>query len=166
MSFTHRHNARPIYQSFGGYSLDIIYARLISNSAPQSPALRGLKSSPNAPSSPRRLFVQVRRLFIISPSSLLISQPPADLVQDLYLRELKSYKPPQVKASDSEGHVQKFNAPKAPKSPEETDIANELKAYEASTVELEGQAGSEGGAAPIDQDWFEEEPEEDAHAKH
>lgn len=93
-------------------------------------------------------------------------RPIADLVQDLYLRELKAYKPPQLKASDAEGQVHKFSAPKIPKSPEETDIANELKAYEASTVELEGQPGTEGGSAPINEDWFEEEPEEDDHAKH
>jgi F-type H+-transporting ATPase subunit h len=92
--------------------------------------------------------------------------PTADLVQELYLRELKAYKPPQLKASDAEGQVQKFSVPKPPKSPEETDIANELKAYEASTVELEGQAGTEGGSAPVNEDWFEEEPEEDNHAKH
>jgi F-type H+-transporting ATPase subunit h len=84
----------------------------------------------------------------------------------MYLREIKAYKPTPVKPSDSEGHVQKFSVPKSPKSPEETDIANELKAYEASTVELEGSAGTEGGeSAPIDQDWFEDEPEEDEHAK-
>jgi F-type H+-transporting ATPase subunit h len=81
-------------------------------------------------------------------------------VQDLYLRELKSYKPPQVKASDAEGNVQKFVPPKPPRSPEEGDIANELKAYEAQTVDIEGQA-SEGSPAPAEQDWFEEEPEEE-----
>lgn len=84
-------------------------------------------------------------------------------MQDLYLKELKAYKTPAVKANDSEGHVQKFNAPKPPKSPEETDIANELKAYEASTVEVEGQA--EGGAAVQEESWFEEEPEEE-NARH
>lgn len=83
----------------------------------------------------------------------------ADLVQDLYLHELKAYKAPAVKANDSEGHVQKFSPPAAPKSPEEADIASELKAYEASTVEVEGQA--EGGAAAHEIDWFEEEPEEE-----
>lgn len=82
-------------------------------------------------------------------------------MQDLYLRELKAYKTPAIKANDSEGHVQKFVAPKTPKSPEEADIANELKAYEASTVEVEGQA--EGGVALKEDDWFEEEPEEEAH---
>lgn len=75
----------------------------------------------------------------------------ADIVQDLYLRELRNYKPSAVKASDSEGHVQKFFPPKAPQSPEESDIANDLKAYENQQVEVEGQAG-EGGAANPDED--------------
>lgn len=87
----------------------------------------------------------------------------ADLVQDMYLRELKSYKPQQVKASDAEGHVQKFAMPAAPKSPEEGDLSNELKAYEDQQVEVEGQS-STPGAAPVEQDWFEEEEEtEEAH---
>jgi F-type H+-transporting ATPase subunit h len=69
---------------------------------------------------------------------------------------------PAVKANDSAGHVQTFTAPQTPKSPEEADIANELKAYEASTVDIEGQA--EGGAATSNEfEWFEEEPEEEAH---
>lgn len=83
----------------------------------------------------------------------------ADLVQDLYLRELKAYKVPQVKASDAEGHVQKFSIPKAPASPEESDIASELKAYESQTVDVEGGASSEGGAVLPEEDWFVEEDE-------
>jgi hypothetical protein len=75
----------------------------------------------------------------------------ADLVQDLYLRELKAYKAPTVKASDSEGQVQKFALPQAPASPEEADIASQLSAYETQEVEVEGQA--EAGAAPIE-DWY------------
>ncbi|KAF1983728.1 hypothetical protein K402DRAFT_423587 [Aulographum hederae CBS 113979] len=88
----------------------------------------------------------------------------ADLVQDFYLRELKAYKPPPVKASDADAHVQKFSMPKAPKSPEETDISKDLSAYETQTVEVEGQS-AEPGAAPVEQDWFEEEEEEE-EAKH
>jgi F-type H+-transporting ATPase subunit h len=84
---------------------------------------------------------------------------PADLVQDLYMKELKAYKVPPVKAGDADAHGQKFSPPQAPKSPEEADIANELKAYEAQTVEIEGQA--EGGAVEQEVDWFEEEPEEE-----
>ena len=89
--------------------------------------------------------------------------PPADLVQDLYIRELKAYKPAPIKASDSDGHVQKFTAPKPPTSPEEGNIANELKAYEDQTVEVEGQAAA--GQEPVEEDWFEDEEEEE-HAKH
>lgn len=81
----------------------------------------------------------------------------------MYLRELKNYKLPQVKPSDAEGHVQKFAMPSAPKSPEESDISNDLKAYEDQQVEIEGQS-STPGAAPVEQDWFEEEEEEgEAH---
>ena len=87
-------------------------------------------------------------------------------MQDLYLRELKNYKVPQVKLSDAEGHVQKFALPAAPKSPEESDIQNELKAYEDQQVEIEGQASPSGGAAPAEQDWFEEEEEDEAAHGH
>jgi F-type H+-transporting ATPase subunit h len=76
----------------------------------------------------------------------------------MYLRELKNYKPPAVKASDAEGHVQKFSIPKPPPSPEETDLASEMKAYETQTVELEGQA-AEGEEAVVE-DWFDEEADE------
>lgn len=83
----------------------------------------------------------------------------------MYLRELRNYKVPQVKASDAQGHVQTFSMPQAPKSPEETDIQNELQAYEQQQVEVEGQA-AEGGAAPVEQDWFEEEEEGEEAAHH
>lgn len=84
--------------------------------------------------------------------SLIDHLSTADLVQDLYLRELKAYKPPTVKASDSEGQVQKFALPQAPASPEEADIASELSAYETQEVEVEGQS-TESGAAPVE-DWY------------
>lgn len=90
---------------------------------------------------------------------------PADLVQELYLKELKAHKPAPVKPSDSEGHVLKFSAPKPPRSPEEGDIANDLKAYEGQQVEVEGQAAA-GEAAPADEDWFEEDDDEAAPAAH
>ena len=89
----------------------------------------------------------------------------ADLVQDMYLKELKSYKVPTVKPSDSEGHVQKFSPPKAPKSLEEGDIANDLKAYENQTVDVEGQA-SDGEASAVEEDWFEDDDEEETAAAH
>ncbi|KAK5128295.1 hypothetical protein LTR85_002962 [Meristemomyces frigidus] len=88
----------------------------------------------------------------------------ADLVQDMYLKELKAYKAPPVKASDAQGHVQQFTIPKAPQSPEETDIASDLKAYEDQVPEVEGQAAA-GESSPAEQDWFEE-PEDDEEEAH
>ncbi|GAM91500.1 hypothetical protein ANO11243_095510 [Dothideomycetidae sp. 11243] len=106
----------------------------------------------------RQNGVAMRRTFV-TPTAVR----QADLVQDMYLRELKNYKPAAVKAGDSEGQVQKFRQPAPPQSPEEADIANELKAYESQQVELEGQAG-EPGAARVEEDWFEEEAEEEEAA--
>ena len=61
--------------------------------------------------------------------------------------------------------MQKFSIPAAPPSPEEVDIASELKAYESQVPEVEGQA--EAGAAPVEQDWFEEPvEEEEGHGAH
>ena len=77
------------------------------------------------------------------------------MIQDMYLKELKAYKVPTPKASDSEGHVQKFNAPSPPKSPEETNLASEMKEYEDSAVEVEGQAAT-GETAELEEDYFED----------
>lgn len=86
-------------------------------------------------------------------------------MQDLYLRELRAYKPSPVKPGDAEAHVQKFSAPQPPPSPEEANIANELKEYENQAVEVEGQAAA--GEEPIkEESWFEEEEEEAAAAAH
>ncbi|KAI6246129.1 hypothetical protein HI914_05628 [Erysiphe necator] len=88
----------------------------------------------------------------------------ADLVQDMYIRELRAYKVPSVKPSDSEGQVQKFSPPLPAISPEEANLMNELKAYEASSVEIEGQV--EAGSSRGEDDWFESEPEDDENTKH
>ncbi|KAJ6446070.1 DOMON domain-containingprotein [Purpureocillium lavendulum] len=89
-------------------------------------------------------------------------QSGTDFVQELYLKELKAYKAPPVKESDSEGQVQTFAMPKTPASPEETDLAGNLKEYESMAVEIEGQDASAqaGTQAPALPDWLEAEEEE------
>jgi F-type H+-transporting ATPase subunit h len=87
------------------------------------------------------------------------------LVQELYLKELKAYKPTPLKANDSEGQVLKFAVPATPASPEETDLQSGLAEYEAQTPDVVG-ASSEGEAAPAEQDFFEEEEEEEGGAHH
>ena len=91
----------------------------------------------------------------------------ADLVQDMYLRELKNYKPTPLKASDAASHVHKFSIPKTPSSPDQIDIANDLKAYESQSVEVEGQAAVEEEDVDEVSKYFEnaieEDEEEEAH---
>ncbi|KAL2132517.1 hypothetical protein VTI74DRAFT_3707 [Chaetomium olivicolor] len=89
----------------------------------------------------------------------------ADFVQELYLKELKAYKPTPIKESDSVGQVATFSLPKTPKSPEEADLASSLKEYENMAVEVEGQEGAAAGQpAAVVEDWLvEEEEEEEAH---
>ncbi|KAF6808127.1 mitochondrial f1f0 atp synthase subunit [Colletotrichum musicola] len=90
----------------------------------------------------------------------------ADFVQELYLKELKAYKPTPVKDSDAQGQVQTFSIPQTPKSPEEADLAASLKEYESMAVEVEGQDASAVAAdgAPVQRDWLMiEEDEEEAH---
>ena len=55
----------------------------------------------------------------------------------MYLRELKSYKPPSNKLGDADGQIQKFVIPRAPSSPEDGDFAKDLKSYETQEVEVE-----------------------------
>ncbi|KAK4193313.1 hypothetical protein QBC35DRAFT_481197 [Podospora australis] len=88
----------------------------------------------------------------------------ADFVQELYLKELKAYKPTPIKESDSVGNVAVFNLPKPPKSPEEADLASSLKEYEAMAVEVEGSEGATAGGEPaVVEDWLVEEEEDDEH---
>lgn len=84
-------------------------------------------------------------------------------MQELYLRELRAYKPQPLKPGDAEAHVHKFTAPKTPQSPEEANLANELQSYETQAVEVEGQTAA-GEPAPAEESWLEEEEEESAAA--
>ncbi|KAJ5493078.1 hypothetical protein N7539_001824 [Penicillium diatomitis] len=93
--------------------------------------------------SRQQVPVAARRTFLTS------AVRRADQVQDLYLRELKAYKPTPVKPSDAEGN--------------EANLASELSAYEAQQVEVEGQSAA-GEAAPAEESWFEEDEEEAAAA--
>ncbi|KAK4150747.1 ATP synthase complex subunit H-domain-containing protein [Chaetomidium leptoderma] len=87
----------------------------------------------------------------------------ADFVQELYLKELKAYKPTPIKESDSVGQVATFSVPQTPKSPEETDLASSLKEYETMAVEVEGQEGAAAGQpAAVVEDWLVEEEEDEA----
>ncbi|KAF9264463.1 hypothetical protein L218DRAFT_925750 [Marasmius fiardii PR-910] len=60
-----------------------------------------------------------------------------DLVQDLYLKELKTYKPAAVAQDAHVGQVKQYSAPAAPKPPTlPSDISGELSAYTSSEPAL------------------------------
>jgi F-type H+-transporting ATPase subunit h len=85
----------------------------------------------------------------------------------MYVKYLKEYKSPPEKAGEAEQHVKKFSPPAVPKSPEDQNLASEMKAYEDQQVEIEGQAASATGeTAKPEEDYFEdieEKPEAEAH---
>lgn len=130
----------------------------------RSPDLPDLRCPPGYVHSLKSLSHLCGWTFISDRLSLTELPLPADPVQDLYLRELKAYKPIPIKPGDAEAHVQKFALPKAPPSPEEANLAGELSSYESQEVEVEGQAAT-GEAAPVEESWFEED-EEEASAAH
>ncbi|CAD6583825.1 MAG: hypothetical protein CYPHOPRED_002503 [Cyphobasidiales sp. Tagirdzhanova-0007] len=68
-----------------------------------------------------------------------------DYVQDLYLRELKGYKPKEVAANSHVGQVKEFHsptAPTAPSVPSSADLAKELDAYEREDVPTSSAASA------------------------
>ena len=71
-----------------------------------------------------------------------------------------------MKDSDAQGQVHTFTAPKAPKSPEEADLASSLKEYEDAVVEVEGNesAASATSTPAAIEDWLVEEEEEESAA--
>ncbi|GAA5866427.1 hypothetical protein JCM8547_000622 [Rhodosporidiobolus lusitaniae] len=68
------------------------------------------------------------------------AQPVArkDFIQELYVKELKAYKPKP--AASSQGAVKSYSTPAAPQTPEIPDaaqLAKELEAYDASAPSVE-----------------------------
>ncbi|CCJ30773.1 unnamed protein product [Pneumocystis jirovecii] len=84
-----------------------------------------------------------------------------DIVQELYLRALRSCKPYTVKPTDSEGQVKLWELPNPPKIPEmNLDVDARLDAYEKDNV-TEASAAADT-ANPLDT-LFEEEKKDMQH---
>ncbi|KAF9156668.1 hypothetical protein BG015_002872 [Linnemannia schmuckeri] len=74
-----------------------------------------------------------------------------DILKDLYIKELKGYKPaPEAKGVDASSQVKEFKVPAAPAAPA-VDAAADLSAWEAANVEI---------ADAVTEDAVEEEEEE------
>ncbi|KAG9068406.1 hypothetical protein KI688_010674 [Linnemannia hyalina] len=74
-----------------------------------------------------------------------------DILKDLYIKELKGYKPvPEAKGADTTSKVKEFKTPAAPAAPV-VDAAADLSAWETANVEI---------ADAVTEDAVEEEEEE------
>ncbi|KAF9144646.1 hypothetical protein BG015_012129 [Linnemannia schmuckeri] len=113
----------------------MIAARLIRLAAPVSRV-----------AAARPAFMAVRSF--ASPSAPLMQ----DILKDLYIKELKGYKPaPDAKGADASSQVKEFKTPAAPAAPV-VDAAADLSAWEAANVEI---------ADAVSEDAVEEEEEEE-----
>lgn len=91
-----------------------------------------------------------------------------DIVQELYLRELKSYKPPPVPKDAHVGLVKQYTLPPAPQPPTvPVDLASELAAYDAAEpTKVAAAAPAEEGASGAEEylSFLEQDlPKEEAH---
>ncbi|QLQ82136.1 hypothetical protein HG537_0G03910 [Torulaspora globosa] len=86
-----------------------------------------------------------------------------NVVQDLYLRELKNVKLNPITAKDAEGNVKQWVDPAKPKKPElEGQGADALKAYSEETVETKTGVVEEDSV--VEEDWLVlDDVEEDSH---
>ncbi|KAF8519387.1 ATP synthase complex subunit H-domain-containing protein [Hysterangium stoloniferum] len=105
-------------------------------------------------------------LRVLSTSSVIRK----DLVKELYLRELKAYKPRPAEKDAHVGAVKDFSVPPAPQPPAlPTDLASELASYDAAepgapaapkpSTTGEPTGGAQEYLAFLEQDF----PKEEAH---
>ncbi|KAF8637091.1 hypothetical protein AX17_002996 [Amanita inopinata Kibby_2008] len=79
-----------------------------------------------------------------------------DIIQDIYLREIRAYKPAPVAKDAHVGVVKSYSLPPTPKAPTlPTDLATELSAYDALEPTLAtravAQESAEEGASGADE---------------
>ncbi|KAI0702747.1 ATP synthase complex subunit H-domain-containing protein [Earliella scabrosa] len=94
-----------------------------------------------------------------------------DLIQDLYIKELKAYKPPAPAKDAHVGVVKAYSLPPAPQAPTlPADLAGELSAWDATepTVATSAAPAGEESAGPTGAEQFlafleADEPKHEAH---
>ena len=101
--------------------------------------------------------LSARRLFSISPQR-------SNLVSDLYIQQIKAFKPTPLSNKDAESTVKSFQLPNKPSVPESEISADALSQYESSDVETAAAEPSSAGVEPAaEEDWFVFEEEEEHH---
>ncbi|CDK27868.1 unnamed protein product [Kuraishia capsulata CBS 1993] len=85
-----------------------------------------------------------------------------DLVSDLYIKELKAFKPTPLSSADAQSSTKPWTVPSPAKAPAlEGDAAEALSEYDTAAVET--VSGSSEAAVVEEEDWFVFEEEEEHH---
>ncbi|KAF9909829.1 hypothetical protein EC991_008000 [Linnemannia zychae] len=114
-----------------------------------------------------RLAAPVSRIVAARPAAFMavrsFTAPSAplmqDILKDLYIKELKGYKPaPEAKGADTSSQVKEFKAPVAPATPA-IDAAADLAAWETANVEIADAVSEEA----VEEEEEEEEEVEEHH---
>lgn len=100
--------------------------------------------------------LSARRLFSISPQR-------SNLVSDLYIQQIKAFKPTPLSNKDAESSVKSFQLPNKPSVPESEISADALSQYESSDVETAAAEPSSAAEPAAEEDWFVFEEEEEHH---
>lgn len=94
--------------------------------------------------------------------------PRQDPIQDLYLRELRNYKPTAPSADEAEAQTKTWKAPRQPKVPDTSSgTKEELSKYSSEEVDVTPRAGDEKYAHDFEEvfeSWFDE-PESEARMR-
>lgn len=121
-----------------------------------------LRPAAHAPSScapPRPVDTNVQR--VLASRAFSVTPQRANLISDLYVSQIKAFKPTPFTAKDAEAATKSFELPSKPAVPETDISADSLSQYEAADVETEA-VGSSGSVA-AEEDWFVFEEAEEAH---
>lgn len=100
--------------------------------------------------------LSARRLFSISPQR-------SNLVSDLYIQQIKAFKPTPLSNKDAESSIKSFQLPNKPSVPESEISADALSQYESSDVETAATEPSSAAEPAAEEDWFVFEEEEVHH---
>lgn len=82
-------------------------------------------------------------------------------MSDLYVSNIKAFKPTPLSAKEAEAAVKAFQLPAQPSLPSEEISSDLLKEYEASEVET--AATESTGSVAVEEDWFVFEEEASGH---
>ena len=91
-----------------------------------------------------------------------------DPIQELYLRELRNYKPKPPSAEEAEAQTKTWRPPKQPKIPDTSSApVEEISSYASETVDVTPRAGDEKYEHDFEEvfeSWFDE-PESEARMR-